>query len=178
MAIPVETNPTLDSTGANCANGNTPAMFFLAGSGSSAPVTRSCTVPTTKPLFFPIITVECSNVEAPPFYGATDAEREACATQITDGVGVGTLRLVLDGVEVGNRSRLRAASPPYNFTMPLNDNILGVPGVTSGRSAADGYWVLLDPPSPGRHTIHFEAAFVSGVATGFSQNVTYDLTAK
>src|SRR5215831_6300169 len=178
MAIPVESNPTFDLTGANCSGGNTAAIFFLAGQGTGETVTRSCTVPTTKPLFFPIINVECSNVEKPPFFGATDEDREACARRIADGIGVSTLHVTLDGAAVGNPSRLRAASPPFNFTIPRNDNILFVRGVTSGRSASDGYWVLLNPPSPGTHTIHFEGAFVSGVGTPFSQNVTYNLTAQ
>ena len=178
MAIPVESNPTFDSTGANCSGGNTAGVFFLAGQGTGETVMRSCTVPTTKPLFFPLINVECSNVEAPPFYGATDADREACARQVADGIGISTLQVVLDGVNVGNMSRFRAASLPFNFTVPLNDNILFVDGVTSGTSASDGYWVLLNPPSRGAHTIHFEGLVISGVGAGFSQNVTYNLTAQ
>lgn len=178
LAIPVENNPTFDTTGTNCGFGETAQLFFLAGQGTGEAVTRSCTVPATKPLFFPIINVECSNVEKAPFFGATDAQRAACATQIADGVGLTTLRLVLDGMNVGNLDRFRAASPPFDFTMPRNDNILFVPGKTSGRSASDGFWVLLQPPSPGSHRIHFEGAFVSGVGKGFAQDVTYELTVR
>ena len=176
LAIPVESSPTFDMTGTNCRLGETAQLFFLAGQGTGEKVTRSCTVPATKPLLFPIINVECSNVENAPFFGATDAERAACATQIANGVGLRTLHLLLDGVNVGNLGRFRAASPPFDFTMPRNDNILFVRGKTSGRSASDGFWVLLQPPSPGSHSIHFEGAFVSGVGVGFSQDVTYELT--
>ena len=178
LAIPVGSNPTFDTTGTNCRSGETAQMFFLAGQGTGEAVTRSCTVPATKPLFFPIINVECSNVEKAPFFGATDSERAACATRIADGVGLSTLHLVIDGVNVGNLGRLRAASPPFDFTMPRNDNILFVSGQTSGRSASDGFWVLLQPPSPGSHRIHFEGAFVSGVGLGFSQDITYELTVR
>lgn len=176
LAIPVENNPTFDTTGINCSGGGTPQVFFLAGQGTGERVTRNCTVPSTKPLFFPIINVECSNVEKAPFFGATDAEREACASGIADGIGSNTLKVTLDGVDVANLARFRAASPPFDFTMPKNDNILFVNGKTSGRSASDGFWVLLMPPSPGSHTIHFEGAFVSGIGAGFSQNVTYNLS--
>lgn len=177
LAIPVETNPTFDATGANCSRGETARIFFLAGEGSGNPVTRTCTVPSSKPLFFPIINVECSNVEAPPFFGATDADRASCASGFGDDIGIATLKLTIDGVDVPRLDRLRAASPPFDFSMPGNDNILFVNGPTSGRSASDGFWVLLRPPVPGTHTIHFEGKFVSGVGAGFSENVTYRLTA-
>ena len=176
LGIAVENNPTLDLTGANCRFGGTAQVFFLAGQGTGEPVTRSCTVFAAKPLFFPIINVECSNVENPPFFGATDADREACASQIADGIGIRSWKLTLDGVDVGNLGRLRAASPPFDFTMPRNDNILFVRSKTSGRSASDGFWVLLQPPARGSHVIHFSGIVASGVGAGFSQDVTYDLT--
>ena len=176
LGIAVENNPTLDLTGANCRFGETTQVFFLAGQGTGEPVTRSCTVFAAKPLFFPIINVECSNVENPPFFGATDAARAACASQIADGIGIRSWKLTLDGVDVGNLGRLRAASPPFDFTMPRNDNILFVRSKTSGRSASDGFWVLLQPPARGSHVIHFSGIVASGVGAGFSQDVTYDLT--
>lgn len=175
--LPIATpmNPQNDSSGANCQGGNTSQIFFLAGSLTSTPVTRNCTVPANKPIFFPIINGECSNLEQPPFFGATDAERAQCAQTLIDGVSVGSLKVTLDGRNVPNLGRFRAASPPFDFTVPA-DNILGVPGPASGRSSADGFWVLLRPPAPGSHVIHFQAAVVSGPAAGFTQDVTYNLT--
>ena len=176
LGIAVENNPTLDLTGANCRFGETVQVFFLAGQGTGEPVTRSCMVSAAKRLFFPIINVECSNVERQPFFGATDAERAACASQIADGIGISNWKLTLDGVDVGNLARLRAASPPFDFTMPRNDNIISVRGKTSGRSTSDGFWVLLQPPARGSHIIHFIGTVASGVGAGFSQDVTYNLT--
>jgi hypothetical protein len=176
LAIPAKDNPTLDKTGANCRQGETAQIFFLAGQGTGVPVTRHCTVPATKPLFFPIINAECSNVEAPPFFGQTDGARAACVKKVIDGVDISSLKVTLDGVNVPDLSGFRAASPPFDFTMPTNDNILGLPGTTSGRSASDGFWMLLEPPPTGSHIIHFEAKVVSGPGAGFSQDVTYKLT--
>ena len=71
----------------------------------------------------------------------------------------------------------RFASPDFAFTMPPQNNILFLPGVTSGRSESDGYWLMLKlPSSPCNHMLHFEGRFVSGVGKGFSQDVTYILT--
>jgi hypothetical protein len=177
LAIPQEKNPSLDTSGINCPGGDTPRIFFLAGQGTFTPVTRSCTVPADKPLFFPIINVECSNIEAKPFFGATDGARSACARKVMDGTGISTLKVTLDGIAVPNLSMFRAASPPFNFTIPPNDNILFLGnGETSGRSASDGFWVLVRPPHSGQHVIHFEGAFARGVGAGLAQDVTYHLT--
>jgi hypothetical protein len=132
-------------------------------------------VPATKSLFFPIVNVDCSNLEDPPFFGKTKKARAECATSIADGIGVRTLSVTLDGKSVTKLDRFRAASQDFEFYVP-RDNVLGVPGPASGKAASDGYWMLLQPPSSGKHVIHFEGQFTSGPAAGFAQNVTYDLT--
>jgi hypothetical protein len=178
FSIPVPSNPTFDTTGQHCVIQQSRPVFFLAGIATGVPVTRACTVPSNTPLFFPLINVECSNVEPPPFFGSSDEERLACAQQFLDDVGISTLKATIDGVDVKSLRRFRVASPPFDFRMPAQNNILFLPGVTSGRSASDGYWLMLKPLSPGSHVIHFEGAFVSGPGNGFSQNVTYNLTVR
>jgi hypothetical protein len=42
-------------------------------------VTIHATIPGAAHVFFPIITVECSVAEPPPFHGENEAERRACA---------------------------------------------------------------------------------------------------
>jgi hypothetical protein len=176
--VPTQNNPNLDLTGKYCHVNETANVFFLNGAPTTNAVARSCTVPSNQPLFFPLINVECSNVESPPFFGATDAERAACAAAIIDGVGIRTLTTTLDGAPTGeDLSTFRFASPPFDFVMPAQNNFLGLPGVTSGRSASDGFYLMLKPLGPGSHSLHFEAAFVHGVGKGFSQNITYQLTA-
>ncbi len=178
FSIRVPSNPTFDSTGRNCDVQQSPPVFFLAGIATGEPVTRECTVPSDTPLFFPIINAECSNVEPAPFFGSTDAERLACARAIIDDVGISTLKATIDGVDVPALRRFRVPSPPFDFTMPAGNNILGLPRVTSGRSESDGYWLMLEPLSPGTHVIHFEGTAVFGPGASFSQDVTYNLTVK
>lgn len=51
-------------------------------------------------------------------------------------------------------------------------------GITPGPrdpAVADGYWVLLEPLTPGHHTIRIEAS-VSGFPFPFVIDVTYKLT--
>ena len=177
--IPVSINPSFDSTGAHCNLNQTRPVFFLAGDGtfSGAPVTRTCTVPSV-PLFLPMLTAECSNVEAPPSFGGTDAARLQCARSLIDGIAPITVVVTIDGQAVPALRDYRVASPPFRFTTPAHDNVLGLEGVTSGKSATDGYWIMLSALRPGTHTVHFEAALSAGPFAGLTQNVTYHLMVK
>ena len=176
LSIPIPSNPAFDTTGQHCRVQQSRPVFFLAGAGDFQPVTRECRVPSDTSLFFAIINAECSDVEPPPFFGGTDAERLACAQELIDDVGVNTLSVTIDGVEVEDLSSFRVPSPPFNFRMPAQDNFLSLPGVTRGRSASDGYWLMLEPLSPGPHVIHVKGTLVSGPFAGFSQDVTFHLT--
>jgi len=117
---------------------------------------RHCTVSPGTALFFPVVNTECSSLEAPPFHGDTPAERSACARAWIDNVT--DLSAVIDGVTVQNLAAYRVQSGDFPFTVPAN-NILGVPGPTSGFSSADGYYLLLAPLSTGTHTIHIKGTF-------------------
>jgi hypothetical protein len=178
LSVPAGINPVLDTTGASCdVEQSASPVFFLAGAATTEPVTRTCTIPAGKALFFPIINVECSTVEPPPFFGSNPQELRECAARLINGVDADTLTVLVDGKEVQDLGDFRAQSPFFDFILPP-DNFLGLAGVTSGSAVSDGFWLMLKPLSPGNHVIHFEGAFVSGPGAGFSQNVTYNLTVK
>lgn len=176
---PVDTNPLFDETGAQCGNGQSGPVFYLAGvinvSGSAE---RTCTVPSGKALFFPILNVECSNVEG---NGATPVELRACAAGFADGAT--GMFLEVDGERVQLR-RHRVTSPSFAFSLPEN-NLLQFFGVNApagscipGTScepylaAGDGTYVMLAPLSDGGHTVHFGGSLP---AFGFSLEITYHL---
>jgi hypothetical protein len=145
--------------------------FLLAG-----PATCAGAVSTGTPLFFPIANVECSTLEAPPFYGATASERRACAESylpLLTAPGQ-TLAADIDGVPVQNISIYKTTSPDYTFTIPGADNVFGIvcgsyPCV--GQSTAAGYYVLVTPLPPGVHMIHI-------IATGFGVDTTWVLAVR
>jgi hypothetical protein len=172
ISIPASINPTLDTTGQFCNEKQGHPVFFLAGIGTGKPVTRQCEVPCGKPLFFPLITVECSSVEPAPFFGKTPADRLTCSQGFVDLVEVSSLETRIDGVEVMSLKRFRVAGPDTSFRMSPTDNVLGV-NASSGFSTADGYWLMLKALPPGHHVLHFESALP---AFSFTQNVTYELT--
>ena len=162
FSIPASANPLIDSTGTNCANGQSGPVWFLAGSFSATQTspgvfeaieTRSCTVPVGKALFFPIINAECSTAEG---NGTTEAELRDCADFLMDHLA--DLTATIDGVAIRNLTAYRLQSPLFTFTLP-QDNILALPPGTT-PSVADGVHLMLAPLSAGAHTVHFSGALL------------------
>jgi hypothetical protein len=179
LAIPTgpgsDQNPQDDATGQFCSTNQAGPVWFLAGSGSGQPVIRSCTIPSTASIFFPLVNIECSTQDPQPFHCNDAASCRRCAVTISSGIGPNTLNASLDGQPLLNGVQaFRAQSPFFSFTTPAN-NILGSNG-GPGMSVSDGYWLMLKPLSPGKHTIKFGGGFVSGVGAGFTENVTYNIT--
>jgi hypothetical protein len=179
MMIPADQNSPFNwpSTGA-CGTGQLGSVWYLIGiSPNPGTVTITCTIPPGKALFFPLINVECSNLELDPFFGATPAARQSCAA--ADLQGAGNLFAEVDGVALQNLTSYRAKSPDFDFVVP-SPNILSVPGhdvpAGAGKASADGYYLMLAPLSNGKHTIHFGGSILTGPLSGFSIDTTYNLT--
>ncbi len=166
-------NPLIDLTGENCGVNQSDSVWFLAGS-LVGPVTRECTVPSGRPLFFPLINA---------FYGAflndPPATRipefiRAQVTCIEDAV----FPLVeIDGVAVANPEQYLEKSVIFHVQLPEN-NIFGVganviPDLRLSPSADEGFYLVVPPLTPGDHTIKWQA---SSADCGSSQNITYNLT--
>lgn len=170
-------NPVLDASGTHCAVGQSSGpVFFLAGAPSADPVSRTCTVPAGKTLIIPIVVAECSTVEAPPFFGGNGQALRTCAAALADGIDASSLWVAIDKRRLKDPAAYRVQSPVFDFVMPSADNFLGLAGVTTGSALSDGYWVIVQPLSPGQHKIHFKGSVTSGPAAGFAQDVNYQLT--
>jgi hypothetical protein len=146
-------------------------VFLGATTGGSA--SRSCALLAGTSVLVPLINIECSSLEPSPFFGATPAERRACAegfaADFTD------LFLTINGVPVGDLSRHRVQSQPFGFS-PVAGNTFGIPPGTGG-SVSDGYWALLDPLAPGTYDVAFGGAYQPDPAQPplFSTDTTYHL---
>jgi hypothetical protein len=151
-----------------CDLGIDKVVFLGATAGES--VSRSCTLPAGTSILVPLINVECSRLEPPPFFGATPAERRTCAEGIADDFT--TLFLTINGVPVGgDLTRFRVQSQPFAFS-PVEGNLFGIPPGTGG-SVSDGYWALIGPLAPGTYDVSFGGS-LSG--TSFNTDTTYHLT--
>jgi len=168
LSIPAAVNPNLDATGANCAQGQFDDVWFLAGAFGGT-VERSCTIPVGKPIFFPLL----NNIAFKPGGKETLLDLRAQAATFIDTVTA--LDCTLDGVPCfQDRSSFRVKSPSFTVIAPAKGLVspgqLSVPGNTD-PIVSDGYWLLINPPTPGSHTIKIKAS-----TNNFSLDVTYNLT--
>lgn len=177
-SLPVSRSPLLDDTGARCAEGQSGAVWFLAGYFLGEPavtsVTRDCAIPAGKTLFFPLVNAEFDPFGVEP--APTDDEMRAEIRALIDGTA--DRYATLDGVAIPRVERGRGAAGPFTYSVPAGgDDLLtlwGYPGAPPvlDRAFSDGYWLMLPPLAPGRHVLRFGGRF----ADGSPMNVTYNLT--
>jgi len=179
-SFPLAQFPPLQSGELDCAAGQSGPVWFLAGTAGQGPVTRSCTIPTGKAIFFPIITYlndyPCPdpNFQPPPGQTLEQFLTEG-AQAIIDLVT--QLEVVVDGRSLNDLFSYRATSQLFTFT--ADPSLVAFDSCVTGTSqyaVTDGYWILLRPLSPGRHTIFFHAVIDFGGGTTFEVQVTYNLT--
>lgn len=159
----------------NCPNESGPVWFLVA------PTHSNCIIPANTAIMFPTFNVEWSAVEAVaqgnqtpgqtclvPTHpnGTSYAALLACArAQANNATQSGAkLEADVDGRMLQSLTDYRAHSPPPPFTFTtVNGNPFGLcllPNVKcplTSSAAADGFWIMLMPLSPGKHTLHFAA---------------------
>ena len=144
--------PATESGVVDCAAGQEGAVWFLAGSEIEAgPIARRCAVPAGTRLFFPVVSASCAELHTPAH--AQAAALSACAASFIDLFPPPALTATINGEQTSivrtQSTLLRTHLEPDNpFTAPAGDYV----------QTADGYWALLAPLPPGRHTIRFAAA--------------------
>jgi hypothetical protein len=155
MSTPEEDSPLADLTGEKCAVSQAGGTWFLAGGFGSSKIRRTCTVPSGKALFFPLV-----NMVYWPQRGAAEVtcEETRFAAALNNDTAL-DLFAELDGVAIGDLrqyrlrtetcfdvfARVPASAGPYN----------------AYPSATDGYWLLLEPLPKGRHVLKFGGRYNS-----------------
>ena len=189
-SMPVDEHPLFDT--ADCSEGQSGNVWFLGGTFATTEqipgeilgkVTRDCTLPPGKALFFPIVNVECSTVEG---NGQTEAELRSCANYFADFIVPEDLKATLDNKPIVNLIDYRVESPLFTFGPLPDNNILwefgytdAIPGATS-LSASDGVHLMLAPLPAGQHKLHYEGTINLSSIGGpkFIQDITYNLNVK
>ncbi|MEN3297643.1 MAG: hypothetical protein V7642_6896 [Burkholderiales bacterium] len=153
-------SPIADRNGDKCHLKQSGPVWFLAGTYGTQRTIRTCRVPKDKYLFFPLInyvvmrpvsrSVSCDAV--------TDSARE-----MTNDVS--SLLMDIDGRRVDNLGAHRQATKEcFDMGARTDEKYTVFP------SAANGYYVMLRPLSPGKHVLNFGGALPSML-----QAVTYTL---
>lgn len=183
LSIPTGQNPMLDTTGDDCMIGQRGGVWFLAGvfSANGGTVTRACSVPEDKALFFPVINSLNFNTPDCGQGGENFSVRKLISLIKPLIDAAQNLSVAVDGKALDKKQIQRVLSLPFVTALPA-DNVFGpdacgtatpLPAGIYSPSMDDGFYVLLPPLKPGSqpHTLRFHAE--SGT---FVQDITYNLT--
>lgn len=178
VGIPAAENPLTDATGQNCGQRQVDRVWFLAGTSGSDPVVRACDVPADKALFFPLI----ENAYFAFLNDPADTRTEEFVRSQAECTQPVQISASIDGRKVAHPQRFftgpsGSESPVFNVQLPPA-NLFGLdeahaPELLLSPSAEQGYYLFLNPLSPGKHTIHWVA---SGCVANLVQDITYYLT--
>ena len=152
-------SPVSDKKGTRCHLRQEGDVWFLAGTYGSGRTIRECKVPAGKHVFFPLI----NYVVFPNTAGLQLSCEMAKSSAARSTDEVSSLVLEVDGKLYKNLETHRQA-PKQCFDLAAEA------GGGLSPTAANGYWVMLRPLSPGTHKINFGGQLPIG-----SQAVTYTL---
>ena len=117
-----------------------------------------CRIPFGTPAFINGPWAACADREAPPFFGATEAEAAACARRFIN-LNLNSVGAFLDGEKVFRITRFLLLSAPFTAVVPA-DTTQGLP---TGRvhGVGYGYWFYLAPLPRGVHELSINNDFGS-----------------
>lgn len=187
MGLPWSTGPVTDTTGAACSQGQSGRVWFLAGTGGG-PVTRSCSIPKNRLLFFPLINswvVPTADSVADPadfdsYMDFVESYLPAKRAQTCE------LHLTIDGVAIGGDTTAELdpklwvqITDPFDLVVN-NDNWAsqwGRPGGFTPAATVAGHWALITPLSKGNHVIEFGGSLCdANNAVTFTTSAVYNVT--
>jgi hypothetical protein len=152
LELPLDVNPAAGADTCLSA-GHREKVLLLWTTRAPDPV-PVCDVRPGTPVFFYGLGGECSSVEAPPFFGATEEEQRQCMLDFLRSTPFDAIEVRIDGgppVNIGLDSFL-AVSEQGTVDLP-DPNILFVPGNRQATFVAAGYVALVRPLPPGSHSI-------------------------
>jgi hypothetical protein len=176
MGAPFAINPSLDSTGANCAVDQPGGhVWFLGTTFEGGDAVRSCAVPEHSALLVNLSGAlndyPCPDPSFEPAPGQSLedflAEGAKAATDAVD-----ALTLTVDGVEVPALFSYRVATHLFEFAGDIS--MQGLDPCVTGESqpaVSDGFMVMVMPLSAGEHTLVYTSHNIFGRAGSVAYNL-------
>lgn len=169
-SMPIATNPLV--TGKCEPWQADPRIWFLPQTLGDHP-TWTCDVPKGVFLVVSPFTVECSNIEDPPFYGTDAAEQRACADAAY--ALLTSMSVTVDGRAARGLDGYASATP---YTRLPDENLLTDLLVLSPRetwTTGVGVFLVLAPLSTGSHVVSTDASMDSW---DWTAGMTYEITVR
>ena len=175
LETPSSESPLTDQSGQRAAvnqpRGN---IWFLAGNLGGTTV-RTVTIPAGKALFFPVVNV-VDVEDGTTIPGGTTVFKvhqplQTAQSIVSEIIATASGSCTVDGTNVPITAANLEQSVPFTLLLP-DHNLLGVPAGVYYPAFDSGYYVLLNPLSPGQHTIHFTGGFNNSNFLDVTYNIT------
>lgn len=158
-SFPKGQEPADDQTGSICIQNQSGPVFMLTGSSHGKPIKRLGEVPTGKYFLLPVLVNLAEETET---YNC-ERLKHTVLNKIPNNED--SIYVEIDGKKIINMK---------SFRQPIGCYLVDTYSGDQTFAASDGYWIMVRPLAPGKHTIHFGGRF----ADGFSQDILYELTVK
>jgi hypothetical protein len=165
-------HPRENYTPEKCANGQQGPVWFL-DAPLSGKQDRTCTVPAGKSILAAVVNGQCDSSDTTLH---NDQDIRTCATEGND---YAVISGTLDGVQIKNLDQYRTDSGFYDITH-APDNIYKTKSGGPYRAFTNGFFVFLEPLSPGKHDLHLSANIANPVNPqyNYAADWTYHLIVK
>lgn len=168
-SVPLDGTHPLEGSGNDCMTGQASrGPIYLGGVFNSAGTEeRDCTIPAGRPIFAPVVNVECSTVEPDPFHGSNGAELRACAQGWT---------LTGQHAELDGESLMvyDVTSPVFPFMVGETwTGFFGADAGTMARSVSSGGHIWVGGLQPGSYHLTLQGTLAD---FDWTITVTYHLT--
>jgi hypothetical protein len=165
---PKERSPLTDPSGEFATDGQPDDAWLLAGNLGGV-TRRKLTVPAGRPIFSPVLyAMDSAPAQSPNLKPMTGRLPEMDMVE--------SMTVTLDGESLGDLTESRVQSGQFRLHgVPRGQ---GVMRAMEGErlAAADGYWFMLKPLSPGQHTLRVRGNLKGqNGARGFALDITYEL---
>lgn len=180
-AQPIDHNPFLDTTGAECGRGQLGPVWFLPsvpGATLGATVTRSCTIPRHRAIILQLASAmndfPCPDPTFKPAPG--QSLFDFLIDPISPGIdAVMGFEATLDGVTIHDPLSYRRTSTHVFFFKGNPSLNPGFDTCVTGHiqeAASDGYYLMFQPLAPGKHTIIVNGHDMHGTPVTLTEQLT------
>ena len=168
--MPKQESPVIDRTGLKCHVNQSGDVWFLAGGYGSSKISRKCTIPEGKHIFFPVI-----NMVYWPNKGAKLSCNSVKESAALNNDKLLSINVQLDGQKIPEASDYRIESNQCFDLLGLIPAKYNVPKVYP--TATDGYWLMLKPLPIGKHKLKFSAQYnrPDGAYGDMAQDIEYEI---
>ncbi len=166
-------SPLIDRTGEQCHVNQFGGVWFLAGGYGSSRISRKCTIPEGKYIFFPVINMVYWS-ESEVNYNCDEIKRKSALNN--DKLLV--INVTLDGENIPEAKNFRLKSEKCFDLLGLIKR--NQQHSTKLPAATDGYWLMLKPLPKGHHKLSFYAQYnrYDSAYGQMAQDIEYEIEVK